>query len=93
MRRLWAHPTKAMLSMVLLSAAMCGLTNVTTVAAAARTTTASFTSRVFASGAHLVHHTPKGKETLGQLNPATGAITQVHLSGPSVAAQGMLFMP
>lgn len=30
---------------------------------------------------------------LGQLNPATGVITPVHLIGPSVAAQGMLFLP
>ncbi len=29
---------------------------------------------------------------LGQLNPETGAITRVHLIGPAVAAQGMLFL-
>jgi hypothetical protein len=30
---------------------------------------------------------------LGQLNPWTGVITRVDLTGPAVAAQGMLFLP
>lgn len=30
---------------------------------------------------------------LGELNPWTGVITPVTLSGPAPAAQGMLFMP
>jgi hypothetical protein len=30
---------------------------------------------------------------LGQLNPWTGAITRTALTGPAVAAQGMLFLP
>ncbi|HUC14889.1 MAG TPA: hypothetical protein VMS00_10595, partial [Acidimicrobiales bacterium] len=30
---------------------------------------------------------------LGQLNPETGAITRAPLTGPAVAAQGMIFLP
>jgi len=30
---------------------------------------------------------------LGELNPDTGVIDRVHLHGPAVAAQGMLFLP
>jgi hypothetical protein len=30
---------------------------------------------------------------LGKLNPRTGVITRVHLLGPAVAAQGMLYLP
>ena len=33
------------------------------------------------------------KNYLGQLDPWTGIITRVHLGGPEVAAQGMLFVP
>ena len=30
---------------------------------------------------------------LGELNPSTGAIARAPLTGPAVAAQGMLFLP
>ncbi|HEY2201266.1 MAG TPA: hypothetical protein VGH56_05225, partial [Solirubrobacteraceae bacterium] len=36
---------------------------------------------------------PCPANSLGQLNPFTGQITQVDLNGPAVEPQGMLFLP
>ena len=63
------HPTKALVSL-LLPATLFAESDVTA-AAASHSATASFTSRVFASRATVVHGTPKGKQTISNPDDIT----------------------
>jgi hypothetical protein len=73
MRRLWALPTKAVAFLMLLPTALlaAGTANAAVVAPAHTRAAATFSTRLFASAVHLVHATPKGKETLSKPDDIT----------------------
>jgi hypothetical protein len=72
MRKRWAYPIGALLPLALLPAAIVTASNATAVAAPTHLSAApTFTARVFASGADLVHATPSGNEALAQPDDIT----------------------
>ena len=71
MPTLRAHPTKILASLVLLTGAMTTLGVARAAGGVSRPAAATFTASVFASGAHLVHKTPKGKEAISQPDDIT----------------------
>jgi hypothetical protein len=73
MRRLWTLPTKALAFLMLLPTALlaAATANAAIVAPAHARAAATFSTKVFASAAHVVHAAPKGNETLSKPDDIT----------------------
>ncbi len=70
MKRVWTYPTKAVVSVVLVGAALFAV-SAGAGAAATQVATSSFTSVVFASGTALMHDTPSGMEAISNPDDIT----------------------
>ncbi len=72
MRKRWAYPIGLLLPLALVPAAIVTANNAKSVAAPRHSAAApTFTARVFASGAELVHATPEGTEAISQPDDIT----------------------